>query len=451
MESEDGTPPAVVVKRIGESYWGRPATGTLEFTHLREHSDGMTAEVTAVTSPPGASYWGRVNRRPDPHSFATFAKAAEHTVGGEWRAILDATCWAEVKAERTGDPAWRSSPPAPDPARWLVPGLFVLHETNLLFGDGGTAKSTFALALASGRPHRHPDHRGRAVVGRPASRRALPRLGKPGQGAHRAPLGPHRVPLGPAHHRLLPHDAPPADRDDGGDPRRGRPPIDRPRHRGQHDPGQRLRARGGGCRHPDHERPAHAPHHAPGRVPHQPAGRRGRAHGAAGARPYGSVFVRNLSRACVEAGRPRSRPRTSRGGSTHHLTVSYRHDKLNSGPLLPPTAHPLGLRPSDPVHHPAPGDGRPHPPGAAAAPPARPRRGRQEKRTRPRGGTRDHPDGRPSATERDGKRPEGRTHWRCWRGSWAKNAVGTTRYKAYRQWRLKPFSQRTLAELGTGS
>ena len=95
-----------------------------------------------------------------------------------------------------------------------------------------------------------------------------------------------------------------------------------------------------------------APGHpvAPARGPRQQGGRRGRAHGHA--RPYGSVFNRNLSRACLEAKcrRPLVDEDPPAPGEDSAIVVTYRHDKLNSGRPSAPHGPALGLRPRG-VHH----------------------------------------------------------------------------------------------------
>ena len=261
MESEDGTPPAVVVKRIGESYWGKTRDGNMiEFAQLREHSDGMTAEVKAFTQT-GGKYWARVTLVSS-RSRQEFARAALRITGVDWDGFLDLACEEVVRAERTGTPAVALVATRPAPNRWLVPNLFPLGETSTLYGDSGTGKSLLALALAVCRPHGSAAGGPRAVAGGPPARRAVPRLGKPGHRARRADLGPHPGPHGPAHHPLLPKHVPPAHRDDARSPARGRQIPRRPRHRGQQRSGLRERARGGRRRDAHHERAPLAPRHA---------------------------------------------------------------------------------------------------------------------------------------------------------------------------------------------
>ena len=327
--------------RIGESYWVATPEWTLEFSQLREHGEGMTAEVTAGVLATAASYWARLNLVAT-RSRAEFAKAAEQACGGEWRAVLDAACRAVITAERVGEPAVAATAERPDAARWLVPGLFPLGQTSILYGDGGTGKSLLALALAlsglSGVPLAGDPRwavaplRGvlyldweddlRTFNGRiwalTAGRQAPPtrlyhrRMTRPLAEvvpALQADVARHQIDcvvvdsLTPAS-GLEPEGAEAATRSMNA--LRALSPGG--------DPVSRLVV-------------AHVPHRA------LEAGK------STPARPYGSVFNRNLARACLEAKRLTPlEDEPPAPGEDSALVVTYRHDKLNNGPLLPPTA-----------------------------------------------------------------------------------------------------------------
>ena len=328
--------------RIGESYWVATPEWTLEFAQLREHAEGMTAEVTAASLTTGQSYWARLNLG-GPRSRAEFAKAAEQTVGGEWRAVLDQACRAVITAERMGSPAVAVVATRPDPARWLVPGLFPLGQTSILYGDGGTGKSLMALALALS-----------GLTGTPIA------------GEARWAVAPLRAvlyldwesELNDINGRVWALTA-----------QRQAPPTTlyhRPMHRPVAELVPALQAEI--ARHhvdlvivdsltpacglePEGAEAATRTMNAlralsPGGPPvtrlivaHVSKGAMEAAGRTGGAKPYGSVFNRNLARSAVEAKctAPLDEDPPAPGEDSA-MVVTYRHDKLNSGPLLPPTA-----------------------------------------------------------------------------------------------------------------
>lgn len=135
-------------KKLGDSYFASLADLVLEFSQLREHSDGMTTDVSATDMLSGATHWARVTLA-SAVSRNTFIKSAsEAGITQPKPGEFARACHMVVQAERKGDPAVElgAAPPAPD--NWLVPGWIPRGETTILYGDGGVGKSLFCLAAA---------------------------------------------------------------------------------------------------------------------------------------------------------------------------------------------------------------------------------------------------------------------------------------------------------------
>lgn len=151
---------ALQLKVIGDSIWcvWKDAQVTIEFSLLREHSDGLSAEANLCHLVSNdLTYWARVNLASSV-SRASLAKGATEAINGlPWRYYIDTACLAVAKQHRTGTPAVPLTPLRPDPAaRWLIDGLVLRNMTNIVYGDGGSCKSllglTIALAGLTGRP-----------------------------------------------------------------------------------------------------------------------------------------------------------------------------------------------------------------------------------------------------------------------------------------------------------
>jgi len=137
-----------VIQKIGDSYfvtWPGAITG--EFHHLREHSDGIAAELS-LTQNGLVAYWGRLTLA-SAVARTTAAKAAGEAIPGQaWLRIINESCLQVVALHRKGAPTTALEPRPPSAARWLVEGLVPQGETTILFGDGGSGKSLFALGFA---------------------------------------------------------------------------------------------------------------------------------------------------------------------------------------------------------------------------------------------------------------------------------------------------------------
>lgn len=139
------------LRLIGDAYfvvWTTPPIA-LEFAHLRHGSDGLSAEITTTATDTGWVHWARVNLGSS-QSRAAYVKALSHGHPSEtWPDMIATACLEVARAARVGEPALSvTAEPSPE-ARWLLPGLIPLGETSVMFGDGGTGKSLWSLALAA--------------------------------------------------------------------------------------------------------------------------------------------------------------------------------------------------------------------------------------------------------------------------------------------------------------
>jgi archaellum biogenesis ATPase FlaH len=140
--------PEIQVQPIGDRYLVTVPDLVLEFAHVRDHTEGLAAELTIYRVATGDRHWGKLSLA-SPPSRAASVKAAERSGPCPGlAAILDEACFQIVQRERLGTPAapLLAMPPSPD--AWLVPGLLPLGETSILYGDGASGKSLLALALA---------------------------------------------------------------------------------------------------------------------------------------------------------------------------------------------------------------------------------------------------------------------------------------------------------------
>ncbi len=122
---------------------------TVEFARIVEGRETITSEITITTVGASEVAWDRINILSSP-TRARLAKAAdEKSPEAPWRDVLDECCRLVVKTLRAGEPSLVLLPQEPTPEeQCLVPGLIYRNEVNLVFADGGSTKSLFALALA---------------------------------------------------------------------------------------------------------------------------------------------------------------------------------------------------------------------------------------------------------------------------------------------------------------
>ena len=137
------------VKAFGDSIVAVWPTGNviLEFSRLQEHRDTLSAELH-VTNHAGSLHWSRVNLA-SAGGRTSVVKALEDAQSDlPWRQMLDRSCQLVARHLRTAEPAVPLVATKPDAEQWLVVPWIPLHQTTVLYGTGGSAKSLLALALA---------------------------------------------------------------------------------------------------------------------------------------------------------------------------------------------------------------------------------------------------------------------------------------------------------------
>lgn len=135
------------LQKIGDSYfvgWGQGIV--FEFHHLKDHSDGLSGELS-ITQEGFLAHWGRLSLASSIARGGAAKSALESKPGLPWRTMVDESCHRVVTATRLGAPVspLEAKPPATD--KWLVDGLVPVGDTTIVFGDGGSGKSLFALAF----------------------------------------------------------------------------------------------------------------------------------------------------------------------------------------------------------------------------------------------------------------------------------------------------------------
>jgi hypothetical protein len=120
---------------------------TLSFGALRESSDGIHGELDVTSSVVGWMHWARLNLSSST-ARRGLAKDLQARHPAPWPAILDHACRAVAFEIRRGTPVERLVPRRSTAPLHLLSMLIVDHESNVLFGDGGSAKSLLSLAMA---------------------------------------------------------------------------------------------------------------------------------------------------------------------------------------------------------------------------------------------------------------------------------------------------------------
>jgi hypothetical protein len=129
----------------------------LDFDHVRDHSEGLAAELSIFRVATGERHWARL----------TLASAVSRA--GHVRAVVDLSgpapglaallaeaCYHVTRLMRAGAPSVPLVGKPSRPDAWLLPGVIPRGVTSVLYGDGASAKSLLALALAMAGLTREP-------------------------------------------------------------------------------------------------------------------------------------------------------------------------------------------------------------------------------------------------------------------------------------------------------
>ncbi|MGH8304502.1 MAG: AAA family ATPase [Steroidobacteraceae bacterium] len=142
------------VEPSGLGYVGKfPAQGvTIKVAYIKEGRDEFTAEMTILCPSAGTVNgvveWGRTNLLAS-RTRGEIAKRLNARVDADWSQLLESFCFEVVTRHRQGAPVEETDPDAPKKGLdYIVKPLLPMGLPTLLYGAGGTGKSTLAAALA---------------------------------------------------------------------------------------------------------------------------------------------------------------------------------------------------------------------------------------------------------------------------------------------------------------
>jgi hypothetical protein len=137
------------IKKVGDEYRVLAGAVSLRFRSLTPHHDGPTAIVECLDlTIGGRPHVDRLSLLSSRTRSSLSKTLAARWPDHGWSDILDDACHAVYDAMGKGDPAVDLAPEEPKPDDCLVEGLIPLDQITVLYADGGSLKSYFALALA---------------------------------------------------------------------------------------------------------------------------------------------------------------------------------------------------------------------------------------------------------------------------------------------------------------
>ncbi len=118
-------------------------------SRIHETSSGITAELTIISEVLGPLSWGHLNLASTSQRDALIKKLEKrYGTPPQWDALIERVCRQTADEVRRGAPIVPLSPVVPTGPHELVERLLPAEETTILYGDGGSGKSMFALAVA---------------------------------------------------------------------------------------------------------------------------------------------------------------------------------------------------------------------------------------------------------------------------------------------------------------
>jgi hypothetical protein len=120
----------------------------LHLIGVRERSDGPRAEL-AVLHEEQEIHWGLLSLASTSARETVVKKLLAIQPELPWRPMLERACRLTVIAQRRGEPLVTLTGRVETPTRELVPGLLYEGEPTMVYADGDTGKSLFALTLAA--------------------------------------------------------------------------------------------------------------------------------------------------------------------------------------------------------------------------------------------------------------------------------------------------------------
>lgn len=143
-------PRAPVVEALGTSVFViyKDPGISLEFSRISDRHDTLSAEVTVTSLVAGEITWSRVNLASVQGRNALIKAAEETTPGLPWRRLVDESCRLVARHLRKGEPLVMLTGKPTSLTRELMPRLLYEGEPTVLYADGDTGKSLFALTVA---------------------------------------------------------------------------------------------------------------------------------------------------------------------------------------------------------------------------------------------------------------------------------------------------------------
>jgi AAA domain-containing protein len=143
----NGHDPKVNVERIGTSIWVCSGEIRMEFGCLASHRDGVSATlVVTAESQHGDIFFGGI-KLDGANSRRDVASAAGKIYKDvDWNRLLLTACREVYKIHRQGKPAVLVGSKRSEDAQYLVEGLILRGQMNVLYGDGESCKSILTMA-----------------------------------------------------------------------------------------------------------------------------------------------------------------------------------------------------------------------------------------------------------------------------------------------------------------
>lgn len=140
-------PEIVIRPGIYRLTWREPPI-VIECRRLRQHRDGRLSAYIKVSSAAGHLHGADFNLS-STATRSTLAKALTERYETDWYAILEQLCHYVREAFEQGEPAqeiWSGDDPGP--LKYLIRPLLPLGQASIIFGDGGSMKSTLGQLLS---------------------------------------------------------------------------------------------------------------------------------------------------------------------------------------------------------------------------------------------------------------------------------------------------------------
>lgn len=128
----------------------------MAFDNIRDHSEGLTAEVSVYTLDAqlvknGHVHWAKLNLASTPARSQLAKHLATRVVKGkiDWFSLIEFGCTTTAQRVRNPEPIVDLSITSTTPDRVLLLNPFLpRYHTSVFFGDGDSGKSTLAVAFA---------------------------------------------------------------------------------------------------------------------------------------------------------------------------------------------------------------------------------------------------------------------------------------------------------------